>query len=134
MGEGLGGDLRSYIDTHVAIWLALGEPEKLSQAALEHAQATRLLISPIVVLELEFLYERGRFTLHGADIVRKLEHEIGAKVCGMGFAEIATAALDEKWTRDPFDRLIVANAKANGLSPLVTADRTIREQYPRAIW
>jgi PIN domain nuclease of toxin-antitoxin system len=42
--------------------------------------------------------------------------------------------LDEKWTRDPFDRLIVANAKANGFAWLISADEHIRNHYPRAVW
>jgi PIN domain nuclease of toxin-antitoxin system len=44
----------------------------------------------------------------------------------------ASIALDEKWTRDPFDRLIVANAK--GFAWLISADEAIRKHYPRAVW
>jgi PIN domain nuclease of toxin-antitoxin system len=43
-------------------------------------------------------------------------------------------ALDEKWTRDPFDGMIVAQAKANGFAFLVSADEEIAEHYPRTIW
>jgi PIN domain nuclease of toxin-antitoxin system len=126
--------LSSYIDTQVAVWLALGALDRLSPTATKHIKSTDLLISPTVVLELEYLYEIKRFTLPALDIVRKLEHEIGIRVCGLGFPEIVTVSLGEKWTRDPFDRLIVAHAKANGLSPLVSADRSIRENYLRAVW
>jgi PIN domain nuclease of toxin-antitoxin system len=134
VGEGLGGDLSSYLDTQVAVWIALGELDRLSPTATEHIRSTDLLISPTVLLELEYLYEIKRFTLRGQDIARKLEHEVGVRVCGLGFPEIVIVALEEKWTRDPFDRLIVAHAKANGLSPLISADKTIREQYLRAVW
>jgi hypothetical protein len=44
---------------------------------------------------------------------------------GVRFSAIASAALAEKWTRDPFDRLIVANAKANGFAWLISADEEI---------
>ena len=54
--------------------------------------------------------------------------------CDIPFATIASAALDEKWTRDPFDRLIVANAKANGFAWLISADEAIRKHYPRTVW
>ena len=53
--------------------------------------------------------------------------------CSMPFRDVAMEALQEKWTRDPFDRLIVANAKAAG-APLVTKDEHIRKHYRRAIW
>jgi PIN domain nuclease of toxin-antitoxin system len=39
----------------------------------------------------------------------------------------------QKWVRDPFDRLIVAQASAND-APLITKDEKIRRHYKRAIW
>jgi len=44
--------------------------------------------------------------------MKTLPHETKLRLCDLPFPLIAAAALDEKWTRDPFDRLIVANAKA----------------------
>jgi PIN domain nuclease of toxin-antitoxin system len=38
-----------------------------------------------------------------------------------------------KWTRDPFDRLITAQA-ALGESTLLTKDDTIRTNYANAVW
>ena len=40
---------------------------------------------------------------------------------------------DSPWTRDPFDRLIAAQAIVAD-APLVTADRTILEHLPLATW
>ena len=37
------------------------------------------------------------------------------------------------WTRDPFDRLIVAQASLAG-APLVTKDRMIRKHFAKAAW
>jgi PIN domain nuclease of toxin-antitoxin system len=126
--------LSSYIDTQVAVWIGLGDLEKLSTGAKVHMTGASLLISPAVVLELEYLYEIGRFTLRAHDIVRKLEREINLRVCTLPFLKVVEAGIDEKWTRDPFDRLVVAHAKANGLASLITADRNIRKNYPRAVW
>ena len=39
-----------------------------------------------------------------------------------------------KGGRDPFDRLIVANAKVNGLAPLVSAEEEILKHDPRTVW
>jgi PIN domain nuclease of toxin-antitoxin system len=50
------------------------------------------------------------------------------------FPTIAEVALGEGWTRDPFDRLIVAHAKANGIAPLITKDEAIHEHYANARW
>ena len=38
-----------------------------------------------------------------------------------------------KWTRDPFDRLITAQAALDD-SPLLTKDDTIHTYYPEAVW
>ncbi len=88
----------------------------------------------MVMLELAYLYERKRITLPARDVLLKLEHEIGLRVCGLPFPQVANAALDELWTRDAFDRVIVAQAKANGLAPLISADEEIQQHYPRTIW
>ena len=135
MGARLVGAVTTYLDTSVAVWLAQGSLDRLSPAALEHlGRATDCRLSPAVMLELEFLYEIGRILLPAADIRRKLETEAGMTVCELSFASVVETALRENWTRDPFDRLITAHARASALAWLVTSDRRIREAYPRAVW
>ena len=60
--------------------------------------------------------------------------KIGLTVCDHAFRIVAETALGETWTRDPFDRIIVAHAKANGFAPLLTKDEAIRANYPNARW
>jgi PIN domain nuclease of toxin-antitoxin system len=126
--------VNSYLDTHTAIWLANSDLEKISRRALDHIAECALLISPMVVLEFQYLFEVKKLMLPPHDLQRKLEHELGVRVCNFGFPSIAAAAIHENWTREPFDRLIVAHAKANGFAPLISADRMIRQHYQRAIW
>lgn len=123
----------AYLDTHAVIRLAHGH-SRVGRDAAQLIQKAELLISPMVLVELEYLHEIGRLTLPGKDILRKLEHEAGLRLCDMPFADIARGALDEKWTRDTFDRIIVAQARLNGLAPLISSDETIAEHYPRAVW
>ena len=124
----------AYLDTNAVIRLAQGQMRVIGNDAKRLMQGAELLISPIVLLELEFLYEIRRIKLPARDIQRKLEHETGLRVCDLPFAAIAAAATEEKWTRDPFDRLIVANAKVNGLACLISADEAIAQHYPRTVW
>ena len=127
--------MSAYLDTHVAVWLAYGETANLTPAAKQAMTATNLLISPMVLLEMEYLFElKKKIGLSAEDMQRKLEAEVGVRVCGLSFPAIARVALHEKWTGDPFDRLIVAHAKANVLSVLISADRLIRQNYIRAVW
>ena len=88
----------------------------------------------MVLLELEYLYELKRIRLPARDLFQKVAHETGLRLCDLPFPTIVGSSLDEKWTRDPFDRLIVANAKANGFASLISADEEIWRHYPRTIW
>ena len=123
-----------YVDTQVAIWLNEANLAKLSQKALSLIQAADVRISPMAVVELEYLYEIRRIIVRPQDILVKLGAEIGLTVCNHPFPAIAEMALGESWTRDPFDRIIVAHAKSNGAAPLVTKDELIRANYPNARW
>jgi PIN domain nuclease of toxin-antitoxin system len=124
----------AYLDTQVVIWLAAGKLSRFSSNARNLLEGSDLLLSPIVLLELEYLREFKRIKLPARDIERKVEHELGVRLCELPFATIAGAALDEKWSHDPFDRMIVANAKANGFAWLISADEGIRKHYPRTVW
>ena len=123
----------AYVDTHVAVWLYSGQLARLSVNARAAIEESDLLVSPAVLLELEYLKEIGRILPHGRRIVSTLSRQVGLKVCDLPFVEVVEGALGEKWVRDPFDRLIVGHAKASN-APLVTKDEAIRANYRHAIW
>ena len=123
----------TYLDTHVVVWLYRGDAELLSPAARDQVQNQDLLISPAVILELQYLNEINRLKPAAQRVVEALSKEISLQVCELTFSTVVEHALGEKWVRDPFDRLIVAQAKAND-APLITKDETIRLNYPRSVW
>ena len=49
-----------YLDTHAVIWLYAGEIDLFPAKAKDAIEASELLISPAVLLELQFLKEIGR--------------------------------------------------------------------------
>ena len=122
-----------HLDTHVVCWLYEGRTELLSPRAAEAIERGRLFVSPIVDLELQFLHQIGRISKGPEPILRALADDLGLQVEAAAFARIATQARGLGWTRDPFDRLIVAQA---GLARagLVSKDRLIRRHYPAALW
>lgn len=122
-----------YLDTHVVAWMYAGEPNLLPVSVRKLLESEDLLISPMVELELQYLFESGRATVPGRDVVEFLEVEIGLARCGLPFAQVVGGALGLDWTRDPFDRLIVAQARARRL-PLLTRDQTILDHYDEALW
>jgi PIN domain nuclease of toxin-antitoxin system len=122
-----------YLDTHIVIWIYDGDVDKLSKAAADHIQNDDLRISPAVILELEFLHEIHRLRRTASHIVTTLAEDVGLQVCELSFVTVVESAVEQKWVRDPFDRLIVGHASANE-APLVTKDEKIRRHYRRAIW
>jgi PIN domain nuclease of toxin-antitoxin system len=126
--------LIAYLDTHVVLWLAAGKVNRLSSVARSLVDKTDLLLSPMAYLELEYLHELGRTKFPARDLLKKVSHETNLSLCEIPFPAIVSASLDEKWTRDLFDRLIVANAKANGFAWLISADEEIARHYPRTVW
>ena len=134
MVKGLVRDLIAYLDTNLLLWLCENRLDRISQPAQDVLNGHDLLISPMVTIELAYLHEIGRSKRVAADIVKQLREQVGLQVCDHSFADIAETATFEAWTRDPFDRMIVAHAKANGYALLVTADEDIRKNYPKAIW
>jgi PIN domain nuclease of toxin-antitoxin system len=124
----------AYLDTQVVVHLVQGKHDWLTARAKAVIESSDLLISPVVSLELEYLYEIGRLRVGAADLLLKLNSDIGLEVCSKPFTDIVDIALHQKWTRDPFDRMIVSHAKLNGIAPLVTSDTKIRENYINAVW
>ena len=124
----------AYLDTSVAVWLAQGDLTRITPTALDSIRSCTLLVSPMVALELAYLHEINRITLTSQDVLLKLRAELGVDVCDSSFSSLIAIAVNEKWTRDPFDRIIVSHAKANGLSPLISSDEAIQKNYIKTVW
>lgn len=123
----------TYLDTHAVATLYQGDLSPFSPAALRVIdEEDDLRISPMVLLELEYLHEIKRIKVPARRIVDSLAAEIGLKICNASFPDVARKALEERWTRDPFDRIIVAQARLHG-ARLVTKDRLLRSRYPHAL-
>jgi PIN domain nuclease of toxin-antitoxin system len=86
-----------------------------------------------VELELTYLYEVGRVTEPAAAPLGALRRSIGLEVADASLAAVTQAAASFSWTRDPFDRLIAAQAVVADAA-LITADRTILANLPLASW
>lgn len=113
------------LDTNAVILLHLGNPR--SRALRRHAG--RLRVSPASLLELHFLAESGRIrVLAGAsvdDVVTDDRWKLDDVPAAAWFREAGCVA----WTRDPFDRLIVAHARLRGWR-LATGDAALLARLP----
>jgi PIN domain nuclease of toxin-antitoxin system len=92
-----------------------------------------IAVSPVVELELTYLYEIGRVSEPASAPLSALRRVFRLEIVDTSLAELVQAATGLSWTRDPFDRLIAAHAIVAN-APLITADETIREHLPLAVW
>ncbi|HEY5753368.1 MAG TPA: PIN domain-containing protein [Chthoniobacterales bacterium] len=122
-----------HLDTHVAAWLHAGELERIPEVARRRLEAGKLIVSPIVLLELEYLNEMGRLTVGGKAIFADLAADISLTLAPEALPTIVNQSLEEHWTRDVFDRLITAHARLTGC-PLATKDGNILSRYSQAFW
>ena len=125
--------MKCFLDTHIVVWLYEKRLDLLSEKAKKYIEENDLFISPIVEMEIEYLFEIGKIIDNAETIVSHLEKYIDLRVDEGDFREIVKISINEKWTRDPFDRIIVAHAKLKDLT-LISKDTTINKNYFRAMY
>ena len=119
---------RAYLDTHLLVWLRDGELEKISPRMKSFIEYKNLYFSEFVRLELQYLFELGKLREPANEIVMYLSARIAIQPCDLALTRIIQEALSLPWTRDPFDRLITANASLLN-APLLTRNQTILKNY-----
>lgn len=122
-----------YLDTHVLVWLYAGRWDLVPQTTRDVLNTHDLKISPMVRLELQYLYEIDRLSTPASVVFDELAGVIGISVCTESFSSILIEAEKHAWAQDPFDRIIVAQS-AYSSSPLLTKDESIQKHYVHAIW
>lgn len=122
-----------HLDTHVVVFLYAGALGELTPKVRTALEKDSLAISPLVRLELDFLREIGRITVGSGPILEALGPALGLTISPTPYASVVAEASPLGWTRDPFDRLLVAHAIADG-ARFATRDRTIRKHFRGALW
>jgi PIN domain nuclease of toxin-antitoxin system len=122
-----------FLDTHVAIWLYSGRLDLFRPKVLRLINDNQVCISHWVRLEMKYLNEIGRINQHPDMIIDALIDEIGLVFSNNSIERIVSQAIHLDFTRDPFDRIIVADAYINN-SYLISKDQNIRKNYKYAVW
>jgi PIN domain nuclease of toxin-antitoxin system len=112
------------LDTNALIWLERRHPRTRTLAA----SGERLYVSPASMLELQFLIEAGRIAIRAAGVAHVLARGPWL-LDDPPAAAWFESALELGWTRDPFDRLLVAHAQLRGWR-FATADTEVLAQLP----
>lgn len=122
-------------DTHVIIW-ATREPERLSTRArrLLESGETPVFFSIASIWEIAFKVNLGKLRLD-ATVREFVQAQVsnGFSVLPIEVGQVARVAELPLYHRDPFDRLLIAQALESGLE-IITADSAF-DQYPiGTIW
>jgi PIN domain nuclease of toxin-antitoxin system len=115
-------------------WLYAGLVDKFTPKAKAGIDDNNIVISQFVRLELQYLYEIGRIKIKPDKIIGNLAREIDLKMSECPLNNIIEEALKINWTRDVFDRLLVAETMRDQSLLLITADKKIREKFSQALW
>ncbi|CAN5468008.1 type II toxin-antitoxin system VapC family toxin [soil metagenome] len=118
--------MRILLDTHVVLW-ALTDPARLGRRRelVADPDATRML-SAVVVWEVAIKVGLGRLHLGASvgDWAWRARRDLQAESVAISEAHVAGVADLPHHHRDPFGRLLVAQARHLGV-PIVTADRLL---------
>jgi PIN domain nuclease of toxin-antitoxin system len=124
------------IDTHVLLWWLFGD-KRLSRRAhgLVRDPDNKIIVSSATAWEIAIKHQSGRLAS-----VRPLILDYAGWIARAGFAELPIssghAIRAGSWEvehRDPFDRMIAAQAKLEGVK-LVTRDPALEDFGIETIW
>jgi PIN domain nuclease of toxin-antitoxin system len=126
-----GADVKSthLLDTSTLLW-ALGEPERLSSRARRLVEAGDNVVSVASYWEIVIKTQKGLLSISDLGTWWRRATELtAARSLNIRPSHITVPMLH----KDPFDRILIAHAKAEGL-PLVTSDSSIGEYPIETLW
>ena len=114
------------LDTHFLLWLIVESPRLKKYPWL--ADRRPWSISPVSLLEIQFLHEIGRLKVDRVALAQALAVDPRFIIDDISLSVLIDSAVAVDWTRDPFDRLLVAHSLARRLE-FCSADRMIRTHH-----
>lgn len=126
---------RLLLDTQAFLWLHT-DPARLGGAReLLELNSTELLLSPASSWEIAIKWRLGKLPLPEPPEAYIPERMRRAKIHSLPVTHAHTLGVSglPDHHRDPFDRLLVAQATVEGV-PIVTSDRLIRQYEVDVVW
>ncbi len=125
--------MRLLLDTHAVLWI-LEQSRRLSPRASDAIldPANEIVVSAVSIYELEFKSTLGRLDVLPKPL-RMLMQEIGFEELPITPAHAERAARLPLVCRDPWDRVLAAQAILEGLT-VVTRDPVIAALGARTLW
>lgn len=121
------------LDTSTLIW-ALVSPEKLSAKARKALSTGPLVLSVVSYWEVVIKSQKGLLKI--ADPVNwwsRATEILGGEILAIRTAHISVLAGLPDIHKDPFDRMLVAQAAANGMA-VITSDELFGQYTVKVVW
>ena len=131
--SGAGARAAHLLDTSTLLW-ALEAPERLSPRARRLVDAGEHIVSVASYWEVVIKTQKGLLTI--ADLAtwwRRATELVAARVLPIRASHVTALAALPMLHKDPFDRILIAQAVAEGLD-FVTNDEPISDYPVRTIW
>lgn len=128
--------MRLILDTHAFIWW-FNEPERLPARVLEALRdpVNETMLSAVSILEMQLKIDAGKLDLAVPlpDLVRRHERENDMAVLPLRAPHVYALGELPRIHRDPFDRLLVAQAVVEDAS-IATSDEEIGRYPVKVFW
>ena len=126
--------MRLLLDTHIWLW-AVMEPERLNPAVRTAIETeTELVLSVASLWEMAIKHAAGKLRIEGnLETFRLTVAQMRGTELVIRPEHALTAAALPQHHRDPFDRMLVAQAAIENLT-LVTADEVVRSYGGDLLW
>jgi PIN domain nuclease of toxin-antitoxin system len=121
------------LDTHLVLWWMTGEASRISKRALAAlgSDGVEPIVSAVTIWEAAIKRRLGKLDAPG-DLLSQLERA-GVELLPVTARHADHVASLPLHHRDPFDRLLVAQATLEGL-PLVSDDESMRRYEIEVVW
>jgi PIN domain nuclease of toxin-antitoxin system len=125
--------LKLLLDTHLVLWWMLGEPSRISEKGLAAlgSEGKEPIVSAVTVWEAAIKRRLGKLNVP-MNFLWQIE-ESGVELLPVMPRHADLVASLPLHHRDPFDRILVAQAMSEGL-PLVSDDESLRRYEVEVIW
>jgi PIN domain nuclease of toxin-antitoxin system len=124
--------MKYLLDSHVLVWL-FAKPDLVgaSTKSLLSSADSEVFVSLATLWELELKFSKGRFA-YSAEVLQEAISDLGVTELTIHKEHILASSLIKIKHTDPFDLMLCAQAKAEGMK-LVTADKKLLENVPETI-
>jgi PIN domain nuclease of toxin-antitoxin system len=128
--------VRFLIDTHTLLWCFNADPALSPRARrLIEDGSNEVLVSAASAWEIATKVRLGKLPT-GQELIHNLDRylaHLGFDGLPVSLAHAARAGMLRGDHRDPFDRMLIAQAQAENL-PIISNDRIFDEYYVQRVW